>query len=81
MRAVTWWAYYYGTLAVFLFVAEIIVVRETGEMFNPMNQPYITFPLMLLTAFLMVVPSVYYMFIKPQLRWEELKREEEEKTS
>ena len=81
MRALTWWAYFYGTLAGFLFVAEIIVVRETGEMFNPINQPYITIPLMLLTFFIMVVPSVYYMYIKPQLRWDELKRKEEEKSS
>jgi len=70
MRALTWWTYYYGTLAGFLLVAEVIVQRETGWFFNPMNQPYITAPLMLLTALLLGAPTVYYKFIKPQLKRE-----------
>lgn len=78
MRALTWWAYYYGTLSGFLFVAEIVVVRETGEMFNPLTQPAITLPLMLLTALILVVPTIYFKFIRPMQKWEKLKREQEE---
>ena len=66
MKALTWWLYYYGTLAGFILAAEVVVQRETGFFFNPINQPYITVPLMLLTALLLGAPTVYYKFIKPQ---------------
>ena len=79
MKAITWWLYYYGTLAGFLLAAEVIVQRETGYFFNPINQPYITLPLMVLTAVLLVVPTVYYKFIKPQLEWEKLEKAENQK--
>jgi len=68
MKALTWFAYYYGTLAGFLLLYEIVVVRETGSMFNPLNQPGITVPLMIGTALLMILPTVYFKLIKPDSR-------------
>jgi len=76
MKALTWWAYYYGTLAGFLLAAEVVVQRETGHFFNPINHPYLTLPLMILTTVLMVVPTVYYKFIKPMQEWEKLEKAE-----
>ena len=65
MRALTWWAYYYGTLAGFTLTYEVVVQRETGYFFNPLNQPYIMIPLMLLTFCILFLPTVYYKLIKP----------------
>lgn len=68
MRALTWFAYYYGTLAGFILLYEIVVVRETGVMFNPLTQPAITVPLMIGTALLMILPTVYFKYLKPKAK-------------
>ena len=70
MRAFTWFAYYYGTVAGFLLMYEIIIVRETGSMFNPLNEPAITLPIMIGTALMMIIPTIYFKFIKPELEKE-----------
>ena len=64
MNGLTWWLYYYGIVAGFLIVYEIVIVRETGELFNPITQPYITLPIMIGVLLFMVLPTVYFKYIK-----------------
>ena len=65
MKALTFFLYYYGTVASCLLLAEANVYINTGTLFNPITNPMITVPIMILVALIMILPAVYYKWIKP----------------